>query len=237
MEDQRRRSLEALERRFSQAKSEVQSQQQMSKKRPAEDKKTFFVDSPLNKPLSISSSKKGNFSFPDRTSKEGLPQAMLIYFFDIFKAMHEKWKSYIQKLLKLLGENSWLSASLMSTYTCKTAAYVGLHGIMVRETKETFGIVTQDSKFEVVPKKLSVFMLEANHWKITLNGDKLVSRNLDTTCLIILEIFGENFLYLLVLEAFELDAIELTLRFVEYVEDNLSSFEVSGLSAAPAKFS
>ncbi|XP_042054218.1 ribonuclease P protein subunit p29-like isoform X1 [Salvia splendens] len=290
MEDQRRRSLEALERRFSQAKSEVQSQQQMSKKRPAEDKKTFFVDSPLNKPLSISSSKKGNFSFPDRTSKEDtevnepaylklshfvhenllptgvqvsegkvtvngvlhelfqhgdsakkymqgsknikientilldnfvqrsgssnsghmraqqhgskrsikhmslkqhksigtfdLPKAF--HNFDIFKAMHEKWKSYIQKLLKIAGReqlaqcflNVDLHGAIILVVQCKTAAYVGLHGIMVRETKETFGIVTQDSKFEVVPKKLSVFMLEANHWKITLNGDKLVSRNL-----------------------------------------------------------
>ena len=31
---------------------------------------------------------------------------------------------------------------------CKTAAYVGLHGIMVRETKETFGIVTEDNRFK-----------------------------------------------------------------------------------------
>ena len=51
MEDQRRRTLEALERRFAQHKS---------KKRPAEDKKTFFVSLPVNKPLSISSSKKGS---------------------------------------------------------------------------------------------------------------------------------------------------------------------------------
>lgn len=59
MEDQRRRTLVALERRFAQAKSEVQSQQHKSKKRPAEDNKTFFVDSQVNKPLSISSSIKG----------------------------------------------------------------------------------------------------------------------------------------------------------------------------------
>ncbi|KAL0288813.1 UNVERIFIED_CONTAM: hypothetical protein Scaly_2718700 [Sesamum calycinum] len=38
MEDQRKRTLEALERRFAQAKAELQTQQQRSKKRPAEDK-------------------------------------------------------------------------------------------------------------------------------------------------------------------------------------------------------
>ncbi|KAL1549479.1 ribonuclease P [Salvia divinorum] len=300
MQDQRTRTLEALERRFAQAKSEVQSQQQKSKKRPVEDKKTFFVpveslpvDSvihPVNKPISISSSKKGNFSFPDRSSKGDtelnepaylklshsvhenlLPNGVQVsegqvtvngvlhelfqhgdsakkYMqgsknikientilldnyvqrsgssnsghmralkygskrsekhmslkqhisigtfdllktflnFDIFKPMHEKWKSYMQKLLKIAGKeqvaqcflNVDLHGAIILVVQCKIAAYVGLHGIMVRETKETFGIVTQDSKFKVVPKKFSVFMLEANHWKITLHGDKLVSRNL-----------------------------------------------------------
>ncbi|KAG8376520.1 hypothetical protein BUALT_Bualt09G0071900 [Buddleja alternifolia] len=61
---------------------------------------------------------------------------------------------------------------------CKTAAYVGIHGIMVRETKETFGIITHDNKFRVVPKRFSVFVLQADCWKITLHGDKFASRNL-----------------------------------------------------------
>lgn len=66
MEDQRRRTLEALERRFAQTEAEVQLQQQKSKKRPAEDKKTVALnvesssaDSPVTRPLSKSSTKKG----------------------------------------------------------------------------------------------------------------------------------------------------------------------------------
>lgn len=31
---------------------------------------------------------------------------------------------------------------------CKIIGYVGIHGIMVRETKETFGIITQENKFQ-----------------------------------------------------------------------------------------
>ncbi|XP_047973875.1 ribonuclease MRP protein subunit POP4 isoform X1 [Salvia hispanica] len=297
MEDQRRRTMEALERRFAQAKSEVQTQQQKSKKRPAEDKKpvsvsveSLNVDSPAVKPLSVSSSKKGKFSFPGRTFKEGTESNEPAYFnlshsvhenllrsgvqvsdgkatvngvlhelfqhgdsakkymqgsknikientmlldnfvqkngssssghmralqhgskrskkhmslkqhkrigtfdllqefhnFDIFKPMHEKWKAYVQKLLKISGKeqlaqcflNADLHGAIILVVQCKTAAYVGLHGIMVRETKETFGIVTEDNRFKVVPKKFSVFMLEADCWKITLHGDKLVSRNL-----------------------------------------------------------
>ncbi|KAL1566093.1 ribonuclease P [Salvia divinorum] len=285
MDDQRRRTMEALERRFAQAKSEVQSQQPKSKKRPAEDKKpvsasveSLNVDSPAVKPLSISSSKKDTESnepaylklshsvhgnlLPDgvqasdgkatvngilhelfrhgdsaqkymqgsknikikntilldnfvhkngsssschmRASQHGSKRSkkhmslkqhksigtfdLLKEFhnFDIFKPMHEKWKSYVQKLLKISGKeqlaqcflNADLHGAIVLVVQCKTAAYVGLHGIMVRETKETFGIVTEDNKFKVVPKKLSVFMLEADCWKITLHGDKLVSRNM-----------------------------------------------------------
>ncbi|XP_057779041.1 ribonuclease MRP protein subunit POP4 isoform X2 [Salvia miltiorrhiza] len=287
MEDQRRRTLEALERRFAQAKSEVQSQKQNSKKRPAEDKKTVALhveslsaDSPINKPLSKSSSKRGKFSFTDHTSKEDtglnepaylklshsvhenlLPNGAQVsdgritvngvlhelfqhgdsakkymqgsksikientilldnyvhkhgssssghiqalqhgskrskkhmslkqhksigsfdlpkefHNFNIFKPMHEKWKSYVHQLLRIVGKGQlaqcFLNADLHG------AIILGLHGIMVRETKETFGIVTQDNKFKVVPKKLSVFMLQADCWKVTLHGDRLVSRNL-----------------------------------------------------------
>lgn len=65
MEDQRRRTMEAIERRFAQAKAEVHSQQHKSKKRPAEHQnevlrvKSFPADSPINRPLPKSSSRKG----------------------------------------------------------------------------------------------------------------------------------------------------------------------------------
>ncbi|KAH9671816.1 POP4 domain-containing protein [Citrus sinensis] len=61
---------------------------------------------------------------------------------------------------------------------CKTSALTGLSGIMIRETTETFGMVTPDDKFHVVPKKVSVLMFRVDCWKITLLGDKLTSRNL-----------------------------------------------------------
>lgn len=69
MEDQRKRTLEALERRFAQAKAEVvQTQQQRSKKRPSEYKEKIAsnvelssADSAVKKPFSQSSSRKGLF--------------------------------------------------------------------------------------------------------------------------------------------------------------------------------
>lgn len=58
--------MEAIERRFAQAKAEVHSQQQKSKKRPADDQnevglhvESLSTDARVNRPLPKSSSRKG----------------------------------------------------------------------------------------------------------------------------------------------------------------------------------
>lgn len=104
--------------------------------------------------------------------------------FEMFKPMHEMWKGYITQLLKSVGKGQTaqclLSADLHGAHIlvaeCKMAAFTGVSGIMIRETAETFGIITKENKFKVVLKKISVFMLQVDCWKITLHGDKLTSR-------------------------------------------------------------
>ncbi|KAI5414929.1 hypothetical protein KIW84_040402 [Lathyrus oleraceus] len=58
----------------------------------------------------------------------------------------------------------------------KAAHFTGIGGIMIHETAEAFGIVTEENKFRVVPKKGSVFVIQVDCWKVTLHGDKLDSR-------------------------------------------------------------
>ncbi|KAL6574808.1 hypothetical protein OROMI_012093 [Orobanche minor] len=77
MEDQKKRTLEALERRFAQAKAEVHTQQHKGKKRPIADTERVAsniespsVDSTLKRPSFDASSKKGNFSFRGHTHKQ-----------------------------------------------------------------------------------------------------------------------------------------------------------------------
>ncbi|KAJ8755323.1 hypothetical protein K2173_019121 [Erythroxylum novogranatense] len=109
-----------------------------------------------------------------------------LYKYDAFKTMHEMWKSYITQLLKNTGGNQLahcllsadLHGAIILVADCKIASFTGVNGIMVRETRETFGIITRKDKFHVVPKKLSVFIFQVDCWKITLHGDKLTSRNL-----------------------------------------------------------
>uniref|UniRef100_M0ZNE8 Ribonuclease P family protein n=1 Tax=Solanum tuberosum TaxID=4113 RepID=M0ZNE8_SOLTU len=100
-----------------------------------------------------------------------LPQEYHNY--DIFKPMHDRKNQLSQCLL-----NADLHGALILVVQCKIAGLVGVRGIMIRETIETFGIISEDNKFQVVPKKLSVFMLQVDCWKVTLLGDKLISRNM-----------------------------------------------------------
>ncbi|XVF07958.1 hypothetical protein REPUB_Repub06bG0184200 [Reevesia pubescens] len=113
-----------------------------------------------------------------------LPQA--IQKFDTFKPMHEMWKGYMNELLKITGKNQLaqcllgadLHGALILVAECKITSFTGVSGIMIRETAEAFGLITQDDKFRVVPKKVSVFIFQVDCWKITLHGDKFTSRNL-----------------------------------------------------------
>ncbi|KAG8068348.1 hypothetical protein GUJ93_ZPchr0005g15232 [Zizania palustris] len=106
------------------------------------------------------------------------------HMFDLYKPMHEMWKHYIKELIKTTQKKQLsekllsadLHGSLVIVAECKSAPYQGVCGIMIRETAETFGIISEDNNFRVVPKAGSVFILQADCWKVTLIGDKLSPR-------------------------------------------------------------
>ncbi|XP_003537892.2 LOW QUALITY PROTEIN: ribonuclease P protein subunit p29 [Glycine max] len=107
--------------------------------------------------------------------------------FDIFKPMHEMWKDYIMLLLKSTGKNQLaqclLGADLHGAFIlvveCKITHFTGICGIMIRETAEAFGIITEDNKFRVVPKKVSVFYSKLIAGKSLCMEINLVQERLD----------------------------------------------------------
>lgn len=119
--------------------------------------------------------KYGSFNMPKEFHK-----------FELFKPMHDMWKVYILELLEESSKKQLaqrlLAADLHGAFVvvveCKTRSFVGISGIMIRETTETFGIIKRDNHFRVVPKRGSVFIFQAGCWKVTLHGDKLSSRNI-----------------------------------------------------------
>ncbi|XP_004137964.1 ribonuclease P protein subunit p29 [Cucumis sativus] len=104
--------------------------------------------------------------------------------FEIFLPMHDMWKSYMKQRLHNVGPDALarnlliadLHGAMIRVVECIIPAFTGTSGVMIRETAETFGIVTKDDKFRVVPKKSSVFIFQWDCWKVTLLGDKLSSR-------------------------------------------------------------
>ncbi|XP_034585851.1 ribonuclease MRP protein subunit POP4 isoform X1 [Setaria viridis] len=75
--------------------------------------------------------------------------------YDLYKPMHEMWKTYIRELTKItpkkqLSENllsADLHGALLIVAECKAASYQGVSGIMIRDTAETFGIISEDNHF------------------------------------------------------------------------------------------
>ncbi|CAN8286694.1 unnamed protein product [Cochlearia groenlandica] len=150
-----------------------------------------FVQSRSSSSVSKNVSQKNSKRSKIRMSMKKLKKSGALDFpkdlqkFDLFKPMHGIWESYMMQLIKVTGKvqltTTLLSADLHGAFMfvaeCKIASYIGVQGIMVRETSETFGIITKDDKFRVVPKKVSVFIIQLDCWKITLHGDKFTSRD------------------------------------------------------------
>ncbi|XP_044505185.1 uncharacterized protein LOC123225315 [Mangifera indica] len=137
--------------------------------------------------LWIHSKRSKNHMSMKQLKKSGLfdkPQELQS--FETYKPMHEMWKGYVLHLIQTTGKNQLaqcllsadLHGALILVAECKITAFTGVNGIMVCETAETFGIVTRDDKFRVVPRKGSVLIVQVECWKITSLGDKLSSRYL-----------------------------------------------------------
>ncbi|XP_019082881.1 PREDICTED: uncharacterized protein LOC104699757 [Camelina sativa] len=80
--------------------------------------------------------------------------------FDLFKPIHGMWESYMTQLIKVAGKiqlaSTLLSVDLHGAFMfvaeCKIASFIGVQGIMVRETSKTCGIITRDDKFRGILK-------------------------------------------------------------------------------------
>ncbi|KAL5662033.1 hypothetical protein ACJX0J_029158, partial [Zea mays] len=82
----------------------------------------------------------------------------------LYKLMHEMWKDYIKELMDMSPYDSTVSFCLKNKFTenllsadlhgallivaeHKAASYKSVNGIMIRDTAETFGIISEDNRF------------------------------------------------------------------------------------------
>ncbi|BBM99736.1 ribonuclease P protein subunit POP4 [Marchantia polymorpha subsp. ruderalis] len=113
----------------------------------------------------------------------GLPQEFREY--QLFQPLQEMWTTYAKDLLSDCSETMMqtrlltadLHGAVLSVVDSKNSSFAGTRGVMVRETENTFGIVTMNNKFRVIPKVGSIFRLEMENIKVTLFGNNLGLRS------------------------------------------------------------
>ncbi len=126
-----------------------------------DDKKGTIIDKKIQKKLLNSKQKKklGIFNIPASSLK-----------YDDLLSLHHLWTSYITELLNTSSNND-VSAKLCKAdyHGCifkvvksKSQPQEGIEGIMIKETKNTFQILTKANQVKLIPKKTTwiSFVLE-----------------------------------------------------------------------------
>ncbi|OQE33039.1 hypothetical protein PENFLA_c001G05750 [Penicillium flavigenum] len=125
-------------------------------------KKEYFLRHQKPRPLSAREKRKsGLYDLPKEECK-----------YDIFKGLHELWVGYMQEILDIkAGAHSYVSpashgSKLVSAdyhgaevevVRSRCAGRVGAKGIVVRDTKFTFVIVTEKDEMKTIPKEHTIF--------------------------------------------------------------------------------
>ncbi|KAJ7561880.1 hypothetical protein O6H91_03G045500 [Diphasiastrum complanatum] len=106
--------------------------------------------------------------------------------YDLYIELNELWTDYTKRLLKdcsdMMIQSRLLAADLhgaiMEVLDSKIVSFIGVQGIMIRETENTFGIITSNDQLKVIPKSGSIFLLQLENLRVMLIGNNLHSRSL-----------------------------------------------------------
>nr|SVE94584.1 EOG090X0GV5 [Simocephalus serrulatus] len=114
-----------------------------------------------------------------------LPKTGLKY--KSFAALHKLWMEYMESVLDLevstksanqdmlhqrIAKADYHGCLLMVTRS-KCPSYIGVIGIVVLETKNTFQLICEDDKLKIIPKRDSVFTFTISRWTLTLFGNHM----------------------------------------------------------------
>jgi len=107
--------------------------------------------------------------------------------YDTFLPLHELWKQYINDLIMEGGpaivKSRLLKAdfhgSIIYVSRSKCPSLIGISGIVLLETANTFKIVTKQNILKVIPKANTIFILQAGNNEVTLYGNHFCYRAAD----------------------------------------------------------
>eukprot|EP00118_Oscarella_pearsei_P028397 m.2052 g.2052 ORF g.2052 m.2052 type:complete len:228 (+) comp8219_c0_seq1:49-732(+) len=150
---------------------------------------------PLKAPKRLVKAKKASGPFRSISSKEKKRRKMHdieqeVQNYDDFIPLHELWLQYMNDLLKITDSKKGpeLLPKLFKAdyHGCKITvskskcpSYIGLTGIIVMETQNTFKIITQENNIKVIPKSGSVFSFRIRSFLFHLYGSQICCRTAD----------------------------------------------------------
>ncbi|OZJ02847.1 hypothetical protein BZG36_03223 [Bifiguratus adelaidae] len=102
--------------------------------------------------------------------------------YEIFLPLHQLWLGYMEELLgqgsndaaflpKLLKAD--YHGAMMTVTRSKCPSFVGVNGIMIQETENTFKIITPQDKLKVIPKVANVFSFKLRDKTYTIYGNQI----------------------------------------------------------------
>lgn len=107
--------------------------------------------------------------------------------YERFLPLHHLWKSYIQNLFSNKDSQVCIRAEerilkvdyhgaeiLVKNSKCKS--YVGCKGIIVKETKNMFEMITAANELKLIPKRETLFELCVHGFKVTIYGNAIIGR-------------------------------------------------------------
>eukprot|EP01127_Copromyxa_protea_P000123 TRINITY_DN10124_c0_g1_i1.p1 TRINITY_DN10124_c0_g1~~TRINITY_DN10124_c0_g1_i1.p1 ORF type:complete len:240 (+),score=43.32 TRINITY_DN10124_c0_g1_i1:56-775(+) len=103
--------------------------------------------------------------------------------FATFVALNSLWMRYMEDLM--CGENitgqvtkllkADLHGALVKVTKTKCPSYLGVTGIIIQETTQTFKVITAQDKLVVLPKRGSIFTFLFHNEAITIYGNNIIS--------------------------------------------------------------
>ena len=108
--------------------------------------------------------------------------------YEYFKPLNNLWIQYVTSkfsnqdgIVKKLNADDRLlkmdyHGAFMTVVNSKCKSYIGIKGIVAKETKYVLMLVTQENTLKKIPKKGSIFMFEVQGYRVKINGDAIVGR-------------------------------------------------------------
>jgi len=108
--------------------------------------------------------------------------------YELYKPLHHLWTQYMKELLGDIPTSNYsmiyskllkadFHGSVITVVQSKCPSYIGKSGILLKETENTFNIITKNNRLLIIPKVHSVFTIHYDKLLFQIYGDNFKVRS------------------------------------------------------------